>query len=258
MNFNVSAALILLGRGGLGPAAQEEMANMIAGVEAALPGVQVTAAFVDREAPSLPDALDVCATAERIVVQPVFSPGDKALLRWLQKVALRWRSAQPAGRSLPEIAFAPALGSIPELAALLASQACKAANLPDVAASAGKDWARDPLAWSNVPPHQRHVLFCLGPRCAALGGVALWQHLGERLRATGKLQKTVMMLQTSCQYPCNHGPLMIVYPDGNWYGRLDEAAIDRIVEQHLDQGTVDAASCIHRLGETQTLDSAVR
>ncbi|WP_418647426.1 CbiX/SirB N-terminal domain-containing protein [Thauera butanivorans] len=241
-------AIILLGRGGLGPAAREEMQSMVEGVRTALPGAQVEGAFVDRESPSLPEALDACAGARRIVVQPVFIPGDKSLLRWLQKVALRWRARQSSDRPLPEIAFAPALGSLPELSTLLARQTCAAGRLPDVADTAGEDWQRDPIAWSNIPPHQRHVLFCLGPRCAALGAATLWQHLGDRLRASGKLQKTVMMLQTSCQYPCNHGPLMIVHPDGTWYGKLDEAAIDRIVEQHLDQGTVDEAYCVYRRG----------
>ncbi|WP_341646986.1 CbiX/SirB N-terminal domain-containing protein [Thauera sp. SDU_THAU2] len=239
-------AIILLGRGGLGPAAREEMESMIEGVRAALPDTRVEPAFVDREAPSLPEALDACAGVHRIVVLPVFIPGDKSLLRWLHKVAMRWRARQPADVPLPEIAFAPALGSLPELPAMLARQACVADQLPDVADSAGGDWQRDPIAWSNIPPHKRHVLFCLGPRCAALGGATLWQHLGDRLRASGKLQKTVMMLQTSCQYPCNHGPLMIVYPDGTWYGKLDEAAIDRIVDQHLDQGTVDEECCVYR------------
>lgn len=246
--FAADTALILLGRGGLGPAAREEMQSMAEGVRAALPGTRVESAFVDREAPSLPEALDACAAARRIVVQPVFVPGDKALLRWLHKVAMRWRARRPGGQALPQIAFAPALGGLPGLARLLADQACAAGQLPDVADTAGGDWQRDPIAWSNIPPHTRHLLFCLGPRCTALGAATLWQHLGDRLRATGKLQKTVMLLQTSCQYPCNHGPLMIVYPDGTWYGRLDQAAIDRIVDRHLDQGTVDEAYCVHRRG----------
>jgi (2Fe-2S) ferredoxin len=32
--------------------------------------------------------------------------------------------------------------------------------------------------------------------------------------------------------------MMIVYPEGVWYGALDERAVDRIVEEHLVGGDV--------------------
>jgi (2Fe-2S) ferredoxin len=30
---------------------------------------------------------------------------------------------------------------------------------------------------------------------------------------------------------------MVIYPEGTWYGNLNEDAIDRIVEEHLEGGT---------------------
>jgi (2Fe-2S) ferredoxin len=44
----------------------------------------------------------------------------------------------------------------------------------------------------------------------------------------------------------------VVYPEGTWYNRLDEAAIDRIVDQHLVQGEEVAELVFHRLGTGDT------
>jgi len=170
---------------------------------------------------------------------------DNALLRWLEKLAQRWRHRQPDPRAAARIVFAPALGSLDGLATLLARHLQHAAKLPDVTQTTPDRWESDPIGWSNIPSHQRHVLFCMGPRCNALGATALWSHLTQALRRGGRPHKTAMALQTGCQFPCNHGPLMIVYPDGIWYGRLHVAAIDHIVDQHLNQGTVAREYVVH-------------
>lgn len=244
---------ILLGRGGLGSAAKQELQAVQQQVQALHPEVQVLIAFVDRALPSLPEALDACDHSQQIRIVPSFMPSENALLRWLEKVVQRWRHRQADSSRLPRITFATPLGQSAELAPLLAQAAEQATALPDVTQTTPDDgdWHNDPKAWSTIPPHQRHVLFCMGPRCTALGAATLWPHLSSTLQKTGKLRTSVMALQTSCQYPCNHGPLMVVYPDGHWYGQLDEAAIERIVCEHLDQGTVDAATWVHSTGTPQ-------
>lgn len=240
-------AWIVLGRGGLGSAVKQEMQAVQAQVQQLHPEVHVALAFVDRAEPALPEALDQCAQYQSITIVPSFLPSEAALLRWLEKVVQRWRHAQPDLQQLPTITMASALGESPALAPLLAEAASQAATQPDVTTTTpdSDNWHTDPKAWSTIPPHQRHVLFCMGPRCTAIGAATLWPHLSTTLQKSGKLRTSVMALQTSCQYPCNHGPLMIVYPEGYWYGRLDETAIERIVHEHLDQGTVDTESLVH-------------
>ncbi|MNT93044.1 Ferredoxin, 2Fe-2S [compost metagenome] len=61
----------------------------------------------------------------------------------------------------------------------------------------------------------------------------LWPHLARTVRENPGLKKKVMLLQTSCQYPCNHGPLMIVYPGGQWYGPMDTNNIAPVLTQHV-------------------------
>lgn len=245
--------VIVLGRGGSGAAAREQLQALAEPLRALLPEARIVIAFADRASPSLPEALGQCLPCRQIIVQPLFLPGENALLRWLEKVAQRWRHQQAseseALAALPPIVFAPGIWQQAALPELLARQIAQAQALPDVTQTTPERWQHDPAAWSTIPPHQRHALLCLGPRCTALGAAALWPQLTERLRACGKLQRGVMALQTSCQYPCNHGPLMIVYPEGIWYGRLDEDAIAHIVDEHLQHGRPLAQYRIHRTGQ---------
>ena len=38
--------------------------------------------------------------------------------------------------------------------------------------------------------------------------------------------------------PRDIGPITVVHPDGRWNGSVDEAAVDRIVAEHLEGGEV--------------------
>ncbi|MCP4518667.1 MAG: (2Fe-2S) ferredoxin domain-containing protein, partial [Delftia sp.] len=129
--------------------------------------------------------------------------------------------------------------------ALLLPQIRQALQNPDVAEAAGYQWQHDPQAWSQVPDHQHHALVCTGPRCTALGAVAVWQSLGEAVQASSELRARLRLLQTSCQYPCNHGPLAIVYPDGVWYGRLTAGNAAEVVEAHVLSRQVCAEHHVH-------------
>lgn len=46
----------------------------------------------------------------------------------------------------------------------------------------------------------------------------------------------VMVSNTGCLKLCEKGPVMIVYPEGYWYGPVDEAAIDKILDA-LEDGS---------------------
>jgi len=48
----------------------------------------------------------------------------------------------------------------------------------------------------------------------------------------------VLLTHTGCQFPCNHAPVVSIQPDDVWYGGVDPTAADRIVAEHLVEGTV--------------------
>ncbi|MDC8756767.1 (2Fe-2S) ferredoxin domain-containing protein [Janthinobacterium fluminis] len=105
--------------------------------------------------------------------------------------------------------------------------------------------------------HNRHVFMCVGPRCTENGlqAQAMFELMGEKIDARPEL--TVKRTRTHCMVACrNNGPILVVYPEGVWYNRVDEAAVERIVTEHLVGGKEVSDLIFHRLGEgdTCTLD----
>jgi len=47
-----------------------------------------------------------------------------------------------------------------------------------------------------------------------------------------------LITSTGCMKACDHGPIMIIYPEGHWYGKIEsEDAIDEILDA-LEDGEV--------------------
>lgn len=241
-------AVILLGRGSYGNTSQGYLLGLVGLIKTTDLARQVQSAFVDQGEPSLPAALQTCAEAgaRRILIQPVYLPGDRNLHRWLAKVVVRWQASwveQPL-----ELLLAEPLG---EQAALGAALVALLRDAPQTAQNVSNDppeqWAQDPVGWSKIPAHRYHAFFCRGPRCTALGADRLAQYLRERLKANKRLQDDrVLIAQSGCLYPCNLGPLLVVHPDGVWYGGLCEALIDRIAEEHFCSHRIVEDAVVHR------------
>jgi (2Fe-2S) ferredoxin len=94
--------------------------------------------------------------------------------------------------------------------------------------------------WSHVPEHARHVFICTGPRCTQRGAHQLWKTLRRHLLAHDRIETPggVLLTRTHCQFPCNLGPVLTVYPDACWYGVHSDEDVQRLVEQHLLGGEV--------------------
>ena len=247
-------AIVLLSRSAAYAGGLTELSELAAQLEASLaaaqtPVLRVQPAYVDRAQPALPEALDLCANAEQILILPVMVPDEPSLRRWLHKLIMRWRARRQAGGHCPRLVFGQPLLQLPALAELLAASIPCALHQPDVPELLGDEaWEQDPKAWSSVPSHRHHVLWCAGPRCAAKGSVALWPALARTVHETPGLKNQVQLLQTNCQYPCNHGPLMIVYPDGVWYGPMNANNIAPILKAHVLYGQISPDCHVHGSG----------
>lgn len=103
-------------------------------------------------------------------------------------------------------------------------------------------------AWSCIPPHHYRVLLCNGPRCTRRGALPLWKMLREQLKAAGKLECAggVHLTRTQCQFPCDQGPTLSVYPSGAWYRVSSEADVRRLVQEQFVEGREVAELIMHQ------------
>jgi sirohydrochlorin cobaltochelatase len=80
-----------------------------------------------------------------------------------------------------------------------------------------------------------HVLVCRHKTCLKQGGKASAKALKRALKERG-LRERVMITKVKCLDQCGRGPVMVVYPEGVWYGGVDEDAAREIVIEHLEKG----------------------
>ncbi len=80
-----------------------------------------------------------------------------------------------------------------------------------------------------------HVLICGGTGCTSSGSVQIQNAFKENIEACG-LSEEVKVVETGCFGLCALGPVVIVYPDGTFYSRVEVSDVKEIVEEHLLKG----------------------
>lgn len=93
----------------------------------------------------------------------------------------------------------------------------------------------DSHSWSCIPPHRYRALLCNGPRCTRRGALPLWKLLRAELKAAGRLETAdgVHITRSQCQFPCDQGPTLSVYPNGEWYRIRNEEEVRRLVQERF-------------------------
>ncbi len=84
---------------------------------------------------------------------------------------------------------------------------------------------------------RNHILVCGGTGCTSSGSQKVIEALNAEL-AKNNLQDEVKVVMTGCFGLCALGPIMIVYPEGAFYSRVETDMIPEIVSEHIIKGRV--------------------
>ncbi len=85
--------------------------------------------------------------------------------------------------------------------------------------------------------YRAHVLVCGGTGCTSSGSGELIKRFEEQIAKHG-LEKEVKVVRTGCFGLCEAGPVVIVYPEGTFYSRINVEDVDVIVAEHLLKGRI--------------------
>ncbi|KGG12131.1 MULTISPECIES: (2Fe-2S) ferredoxin domain-containing protein [Prochlorococcus] len=91
-----------------------------------------------------------------------------------------------------------------------------------------------------------HILLCASPSkalcCDPETGIKSWNRLKRvirdlRLEEPNRKEGIVLRSKVDCLRVCKEGPIMLIWPDGIWYRRVNPDLIELIVKQHIIEGS---------------------
>ena len=111
---------------------------------------------------------------------------------------------------------------------------------------------------------EHHIFVCTNQRvpenprgCCDPSGAALLQLPFKKELASRGLTDTVRANKSGCLDQCEHGPTVVVYPEGVWYGGVKPEDVAEIIESHIINRTpvarlllaeecINTVSCAHK------------
>ena len=85
--------------------------------------------------------------------------------------------------------------------------------------------------------YRANVLVCGGTGCTASGSMKTFEALQSEIARRG-LENEVRLIHTGCRGFCEMGPVMVIYPEGIFYCRVQAEDIPHLVEETLVKGRV--------------------
>ena len=90
-----------------------------------------------------------------------------------------------------------------------------------------------------------HLLLCATPNIASCCeqelGKASWKRLKDlikelKLGSHKRPEGIVLRSKVDCLRVCHSGPILLVWPDGVWYGKVTPKRMERIIYKHIIEG----------------------
>lgn len=88
--------------------------------------------------------------------------------------------------------------------------------------------------------YQKHVFFCTNQRkdgrpcCANHNSRDMRGYMKDRIKALGLHNPgQVHVNSAGCMGRCEHGPTVVIYPQGTWYTWVDKDDIDEIIDSDI-------------------------
>ncbi len=79
------------------------------------------------------------------------------------------------------------------------------------------------------------VLVCAGGACVSSGALSVKDAFIEEIKKQG-LESEIKVIEAGCVGTCEHGPVVIVFPDGVFYQKMKPEYVPLIVEEHFLKG----------------------
>ena len=88
-----------------------------------------------------------------------------------------------------------------------------------------------------VSNYRLNALICAGTSCVSGEAFAFKDALEKELKEK-KLTEEVQVVATGCNGFCAKGPIMVIYPEGIFYERLEVSDVPKLVEEHFIKGRI--------------------
>lgn len=89
--------------------------------------------------------------------------------------------------------------------------------------------------------YQNHIFVCTNQKaegktcCGEARGMELVEKFRDAIKEAGLVGK-VRAQRAGCLDACKHGPAVVVYPEGTYYGQVGPEDVKRIIEEHVKGG----------------------